>query len=117
LNQNSLWNGKSKELETNELRESSMVVKVTISAAEPRSAKNLKSQVQEELLRFLIGLRGDVLLGAISEAPAPNGDENIPPSKPEERLSDLKDSSAILAPKDIPVAPREVRISEKGVSA
>jgi hypothetical protein len=65
-----LWNDKSKELEIDELRESSMIIKVTISAANPRSAKKLKSQVQEELLRFLIGLRAGALLGAISRVTA-----------------------------------------------
>ena len=67
---NPLWNGRTKEVMISELGESSMVVRITLSAADPHTALRLKSQVQEELLRFLNQLKDSILLGAVAEPPA-----------------------------------------------
>jgi Mechanosensitive ion channel len=79
---NPLWNGNTKEVMINELGESSMVVRITLSATDPHTALRLKSQVQEELLRFLNQLKGSVLLGAVPEPAAPETTVNsnsVPP--------------------------------------
>ena len=114
LKGNPLWNGKNKDLEIKELRESSMIVEITISAADPRSAKKLKSQVQEELLRFLIGLRGGVLLGAVSDAPkaASAADAAVVQNQGVERTHNLSESSAIPSTEVSRPEPRQAQSSE-----
>src|SRR6202030_452484 len=68
LRANLLWNGGKWEVMISELGESSMVVKITLGAANPEIAFQLKSQVQERILDYLNQSKKGSLLGAVVES-------------------------------------------------
>jgi small-conductance mechanosensitive channel len=80
LRDNPLWNGGKWEVMISELGESSMVVRITLGAANPEIAFQLKSQVQERVLDYLNQFRKGSVLGAVVE-PSPTK-EPPEPSKP-----------------------------------
>jgi small-conductance mechanosensitive channel len=61
-----LWNGGKWEVMVSELGETSMVVRITLGAANPEVAFKLKSQVQEDILKYLNQFREGSLLGAFA---------------------------------------------------
>ena len=67
LRANPLWNGGKREVMISELGESSMVVRITLGAANPEIAFQLKSQVQEHILDYLNQFRKGSLLGAVAD--------------------------------------------------
>ncbi|MGA7214375.1 MAG: mechanosensitive ion channel domain-containing protein [Terrimicrobiaceae bacterium] len=67
LRSNPLWNGGKREVMISELGESSMVVRITLGAANPEIAFQLKSQVQEHILDYLNQFRKGSLLGAVAD--------------------------------------------------
>jgi small-conductance mechanosensitive channel len=71
LRGNPLWNGGNWEVMISELGESSMVVRITLGAANPEIAFQLKSQVQEHILDHLNQFKKGSLLGAVAEPKAP----------------------------------------------
>jgi small-conductance mechanosensitive channel len=62
-----LWNGGKWEVMISELGESSMVVRITVSAANPEIAFQLKSQVQEHILDYLNQFKKGSLIGAVTD--------------------------------------------------
>jgi small-conductance mechanosensitive channel len=68
LRANPLWNGSKWEVMVSELGESSMVVRITLGAANPEIAFQLKSQVQEQLLDHLNQFKRGALIGAVPDA-------------------------------------------------
>jgi small-conductance mechanosensitive channel len=70
LRANPLWNGGKWEVMISELGESSMVVRITLGAANPEIAFQLKSQVQERILDYLNQSKKGSLIGAVVETPA-----------------------------------------------
>jgi small-conductance mechanosensitive channel len=62
-----LWNGGKSEVMISELGESSMVVRITLSAANPDTAFQLKSQVQEHILEYLNQFKKGSLIGAVAD--------------------------------------------------
>jgi small-conductance mechanosensitive channel len=68
LRANPLWNGGKWEVMISELGESSMVVRITLGAANPEIAFQLKSQVQERILDYLNQSKKGSLLGAVVES-------------------------------------------------
>jgi small-conductance mechanosensitive channel len=84
LRANPLWNGGKREVMISELGESSMVVRITLGAANPEIAFQLKSQVQEHILEYLNQFRKGSLLGAVADPkPAMELPETKNPPKPE----------------------------------
>jgi small-conductance mechanosensitive channel len=71
LRDNPLWNGGKWEVVVSELAQSSMVVRITLSAANPEIAFQLKSQVQEHILDHLNQFKKGSLLGAVVEPKNP----------------------------------------------
>jgi small-conductance mechanosensitive channel len=67
LHANPLWNGGKWEVMISELGESSMVVRITLGAANPEIAFQLKSQVQERILDYLNQFKRGSLLGAVAD--------------------------------------------------
>jgi small-conductance mechanosensitive channel len=67
LRGNPLWNGDKWEVIISELGESSMVVRITLSAANPEIAFQLKSQVQEHILNYLNQFKKGSLMGAVAD--------------------------------------------------
>ena len=85
LRANPLWNGNKWEVVISELGESSMVVRITLSAANPEIAFQLKSQVQEHILNYLNQFKKGSLMGAVAD-PKPtmelSGTTNPPDLEP-----------------------------------
>ncbi|MGA8659722.1 MAG: mechanosensitive ion channel domain-containing protein [Chthoniobacterales bacterium] len=71
LRANPLWNGGKWEVMISELGESSMVVRITLGAANPEIAFRLKSQVQERILDHLNQFKKGALIGAIADPKPP----------------------------------------------
>ena len=67
LHANPLWNGGKWEVMISELAESSMVVRITLGAANPEIAFQLKSQVQEQILDYLNQFKKGSLIGAVAD--------------------------------------------------
>jgi small-conductance mechanosensitive channel len=84
LSANSLWNGGKWEVMISELGESSMNVRITLGAANPEIAFQLKSQVQERVLDYLNQFKKGSLIGAVVE-PTPSKDPSessrLPPKQ------------------------------------
>jgi small-conductance mechanosensitive channel len=71
LHANPLWNGGKWEVMISELGETSMVVRITLGAANPEIAFQLKSQVQEHILDYLNQFKKGSLIGAVADPKAP----------------------------------------------
>ena len=67
LHANPLWNGGKWEVMISELGESSMVVRITLGAANPEIAFQLRSQVQEKILDYLNQFKEGSLIGAVAD--------------------------------------------------
>jgi small-conductance mechanosensitive channel len=67
LRANPLWNGGKWEVMISELGETSMIVRITLGAANPEIAFQLKSQVQELILHYLNQFKKGSLIGAVAE--------------------------------------------------
>jgi small-conductance mechanosensitive channel len=67
LRANPLWNGGKWEVMISELGETSMIVRITLGAANPEIAFQLKSQVQEHILHYLNQFKKGSLIGAVAE--------------------------------------------------
>jgi small-conductance mechanosensitive channel len=67
LRANPLWNGGKWEVMISELGETSMVVRITLGAANPEIAFQLKSQVQEHILDYLNRSKKGSLIGAVAD--------------------------------------------------
>jgi small-conductance mechanosensitive channel len=65
LRANPLWNGGKWEVMISELGETSMIVRITLGAANPEIAFQLKSQVQEHILDYLNQFKKGSLIGAV----------------------------------------------------
>jgi len=76
-----LWNGGKWEVMISELGESSMVVRITLGAANPEIAFQLKSQVQEHILDYLNQFKKGSLIGAVADPkpPVPLAETTNPP--------------------------------------
>jgi small-conductance mechanosensitive channel len=70
LRANPLWNGGKWEVMISELGESSMVVRISLGAANPEIAFQLKSQVQEHILDYLNQFKDGSLIGAVADPKA-----------------------------------------------
>jgi small-conductance mechanosensitive channel len=82
LRANPLWNGGKWEVMISELGETSMIVRITLGAANPEIAFQLKSQVQEHILHYLNQFKKGSLIGAVAEPiPAAELAESISPPK------------------------------------
>ena len=82
LRANPLWNGGKWEVMISELGETSMIVRITLGAANPEIAFQLKSQVQEHILHYLNQFKKGSLIGAVAEPiPAVELAEPIGPPK------------------------------------
>src|SRR6202008_2132514 len=66
-----LWNGGKWEVMICELGESSMIVRITVGAANPEIAFQLKSQVQEHILDYLNQFKKGSLIGAVADPKPP----------------------------------------------
>jgi small-conductance mechanosensitive channel len=82
LHTNPLWNGGKWEVMISELLETSMVVRITLGAANPDIAFQLKSYVQEHILDYLNQFKKGSLIGAVADPK--------PPAEPAERASSAK---------------------------
>jgi small-conductance mechanosensitive channel len=71
LRANPLWNDSKWEVMVSELGESSMVVRITLGAANPEIAFQLKSHVQEHILEHLNKFKKGSLIGAVADAKQP----------------------------------------------
>jgi small-conductance mechanosensitive channel len=71
LRANPLWNGGKWEVLISELGESSMVVRITLGAANPEIAFQLKSYVQEHILDYLNQFKKGSLIGAVADPKPP----------------------------------------------
>ncbi len=81
LRANPLWNGGKWEVMISELGETSMVVRITLGAANPEIAFQLKSQVQEHILDYLNQFKKGALIGAVADPkPATELAETIAPN-------------------------------------
>src|SRR6516162_5133068 len=67
LHANPLWKGGKWEVMISELGETSMVVRITLGAANPEIAFQLKSYVQEHILDYLNQFKKGSLIGAVAE--------------------------------------------------
>jgi small-conductance mechanosensitive channel len=82
LRANPLWKGGKSEVMISELGESSMVVRITLGAANPEIAFQLKSHVQEHILDYLNQFKKGSLLGAVADPkPAMEVPEKATPTK------------------------------------
>jgi small-conductance mechanosensitive channel len=68
LRANPLWNGGKWEVMISELGESSMVARITLGAANPEIAFQLKSQVQEHILDYLNQFKKGPFMNAVADA-------------------------------------------------
>ncbi len=78
-----LWNGGRFEVMISELGESSMIVRISLGAANPEIAFKLKSRVQEEILDYLNQFKKGSLIGAVpdpSAAAQPASPSNLKPA-------------------------------------
>jgi len=71
LRGNALWTGGKWEVIISELRESSMVVRITLSASNPEIAFELKSYVQEHIVDYLNQFKRGSLIGAVADQKSP----------------------------------------------
>jgi small-conductance mechanosensitive channel len=71
LNTNPLWSGGKWEVMISELGETSMVVRITLGAANPEIAFQLKSYVQEHILDYLNQFKKGSLIGAVADPKPP----------------------------------------------
>jgi small-conductance mechanosensitive channel len=71
LHANALWNGGKWEVLVSELRESSMVVRITLGASDPEIAFQLKSYVQERIVDYLNQFKRGSLIGAVADQKPP----------------------------------------------
>jgi small-conductance mechanosensitive channel len=71
LRSNPLWSGGKAEVMISELGESSMVVRIALSAANPDMAFQLRSQVQEHILDYLNQFKKGSLIGAVADSKSP----------------------------------------------
>jgi small-conductance mechanosensitive channel len=76
LQGNPLWIGGKWEVIISELRENSMVVRITLSAGNPEIAFELKSYVQEHIVDYLSQFKRGSLIGAVA-------DQKLPMAAPE----------------------------------
>src|ERR1700746_2197401 len=84
LHGNPIWSGGKWEVIISELGESSMVVRISLSAANPEIAFQLKSQVQEHILNYLNQFKKGSLIGAVADPKPPTElEEKISTPKPE----------------------------------
>jgi small-conductance mechanosensitive channel len=67
LRANPLWKGGKWEVMISELGESSMVVRISLSGANPETAFQLKSHVQEHILDYLNQFKKGSLIGAVAD--------------------------------------------------
>ncbi len=81
LRANPLWNGGKWEVMISELGETSMIVRITLGAANPEIAFQLKSQVQEHILDYLNQFKKGALIGAVAD-PIPAMELAEPPNPP-----------------------------------
>ena len=68
LRANPLWNGGKWEVMISELGESSMVARITLGAANPEIAFQLKSQVQEHILDYLNQFKKGPFMNSVADA-------------------------------------------------
>jgi small-conductance mechanosensitive channel len=66
-----LWKGGKWEVMISELGETSMVVRITLGAANPEIAFQLKSYVQEHILDYLNQFKKGALIGAVADPKPP----------------------------------------------
>jgi hypothetical protein len=71
LRGNPLWSGGKWEVMISELGETSMVVRITLGAANPEIAFQLKSYVQEHILDYLNQFKKGSLIGAVADPKPP----------------------------------------------
>ena len=71
LHANPLWNGGKWEVMISELDETSMKVRITLGAANPEIAFQLKSHVQEHILDYLNLFKRGSLIGAVADPKLP----------------------------------------------
>jgi hypothetical protein len=71
LHANPLWNGGKWEVMISELGETSMKVRITLVAANPEIAFQLKSYVQEHILDYLNQFKKGSLIGAVADPKPP----------------------------------------------
>jgi small-conductance mechanosensitive channel len=84
LHANAIWNGGKWEVLISELREDSMVVRITMGASDPEIAFQLKSYVQEHIVDYLNQFKNGSLIGAVAEQkPSQPGAEPINSKKME----------------------------------
>jgi small-conductance mechanosensitive channel len=67
LQANALWNGGKWEVMISELRENSMIVRITLGASDPEIAFRLKSYVQEHIVDYLNQFNKGSLIGAVAD--------------------------------------------------
>jgi small-conductance mechanosensitive channel len=73
LSTNPHWSGGKWEVMISELGETSMVVRITLGAANPEIAFQLKSYVQEHILDYLNQFKKGSLIGAVADPKLPTG--------------------------------------------
>ena len=71
LHSTPLWNGGKWEVMISELGETSMKVRITLGAANPEIAFQLKSYVQEHILDYLTRFKKGSLIGAVADPKLP----------------------------------------------
>ena len=71
LRSNPIWSGGKWEVMISELGETSMVVRITLGAADPEIAFQLKSYVQEHILHYLNQFKEGSLIGAVADQKPP----------------------------------------------
>ena len=71
LHANPLWNGGKWEVMISEMGETSMKVRITLGAANPEIAFQLKSHVQEHILDYLNQFKKGSLIGAVADPKPP----------------------------------------------
>jgi small-conductance mechanosensitive channel len=77
LHANQLWSGGKWEVMISELGEASMVVRITLGAANPEIAFQLKSYVQEHILVYLNQFKKGSLIGAVADPKPPTESAEI----------------------------------------
>jgi small-conductance mechanosensitive channel len=92
LRANLLWSSGKWEVIVSELRESSMVVRITLGAGDPEIAFKLKSYVQERIVDYLNQFKKGSLIGAVAD--------QKPPTEVAERISSQKLEPAASASGD-----------------
>jgi hypothetical protein len=73
LHSTPLWNGGKWEVIISELGETSIKVRITLGAANPEIAFQLKSYVQEHILDYLNQSKKGSLIGAVADPKPTNG--------------------------------------------